>query len=68
MKEVYINEKLSQHFNVPYMNKGCDFVVHTDALRDSFREWDKGHLKLFQNPKLLILLGSGYGWWRITNL
>jgi hypothetical protein len=68
MKEVYLNAKLSEHFEVPYDNKGSEFVVHTDALRDSFRNWDKGHLKLFEKPKLLVLLGSGYGWWRIVNL
>jgi hypothetical protein len=71
VETIYIDNKLSDYFDVPYQNDGEQTVINSGALRDnSTRGWDSKHLAIFDKyaGKDLILIGKGFGWWEIKKI
>lgn len=66
---VYMNERLSDYFGLPYQNDGKQTVINSGTLKRSNPDWDQKHLAIFEKyaGSDLYLQGTGYGWWRITN-
>lgn len=68
---IYIDNDLSDYFDVPYQNKDEETKINSGALknRNNRRSWDSKHLAIFDKyaGKDLLLKGKGYGWWEIIN-
>ena len=68
---IYIDNDLSDYFDVPYQNEGEETIINSGALknRNNRRSWDSKHLAIFDKytGKDLLLKGKGYGWWEIVN-
>ena len=66
---IYVDNDLSDYFDIPYQNDGEQTVINTGALRNnSRRSWDSKHLAIFDKyaGKDLLLKGKGFGWWEIV--
>ena len=67
---VYINNNLSDYFEIPYQNDGEEFIVNSGTLKyKNTRGWDSKHMAIFNkyDGEDLILKGIGHGWWKIEN-
>ena len=70
---IYLNENLSNHYGVPYINDEKTASIDADKLKEDgdgtnrIISWDSEHKEIFDKykGKTLGLIGSGYGWWII---
>lgn len=66
-RQIYLNRKLSDYFDLPYENEGEKTTIHTSALDRAYDEWDEEHQAIIDENRDLKLRGEGYGWWEIIN-
>ena len=68
-ESIYLNRDLSDYFDFPYQNNGKQTKINANTLRHKNPEWDVEHIVIFDkySGQDLNLIGTGYGWWEITN-
>ena len=70
-KTFYLDHGQCEFFEIKYQNDGEKFICSAEAIIRSRKQgYDKEHMALLKplGPKTIVGIGTGYGWFEITEV